>query len=303
VTIRIGISGWLYPGWRGVFYPKGLPQRRELEYASTHFPTVEINGTFYSAQPPECFRRWHAATPEGFVFAVKGSRFITHMKKLKDVEIPLANFFASGVLALGEKLGPILWQLPPQMAFDEKRVEDFLRLLPRDTAAALALARRHDHRVRRGTWLEIDAKRPLRHAMEIRNESFRIPQFVRLLRRHNVALVFADAVAFPYCEDLTADFVYCRLHGSEELYSSGYDAAALDRWAERIATWAAGREPPDRDCVSAEPRPRARSRDVYLYFDNDAKVRAPFDAAELIRRLGGSRRLRRRDGVPIFAAP
>jgi uncharacterized protein YecE (DUF72 family) len=284
--IRIGISGWRYPPWRGIFYPKGLPQKDELAYASRQFSTIEINGTFYSLQRPERFASWYAATPEDFVFAVKGGRFITHMKRLRNVEAPLANFFASGVLRLKEKLGPILWQFPPNFAFDEPLFDDFLALLPRDTAAAACLARRHDQRVAGRSWI---GRGPpgceIRHAVEIRHQSFMTPRFIALLRRHGVALVFADTVEFPYCEDATADFLYLRLHGSEELYVSGYSAAALSRWARRIASWAAGRMPKDAVLVGPKPAATGTPRDVYVYFDNDAKVRAPFDAIALATRL------------------
>jgi uncharacterized protein YecE (DUF72 family) len=285
-TIRIGISGWTYKGWRGRFYPKGLPQKRELAYAAARFASIEINGTFYGLQRPESFAAWDAETPDGFVFAVKGSRYITHFLRLKGVETPLANFLASGVLRLGRKLGPILWQLPPRTRFDAARLDAFLALLPRDTEAALALARRHDHRLDGRAWLAIDRNRPLRHALEIRHESFRDPAFIALLRRHKAALVVADAVDWPLLMDLTADFVYVRLHGSEELYASGYDDAALDAWAARVAAWAEGRDPADATRAAAPTRPRRAGRDVYLYFDNDAKVRAPVDAQHLAQRFG-----------------
>jgi uncharacterized protein YecE (DUF72 family) len=268
--VRIGISGWRYAGWRGVFYPKGLAQRRELEYASRQFRSVEINGSFYSLQRPEFYRQWYQDTPEGFVFAVKGGRFITHMKKLRGVEKPLANFFASGPLALNEKLGPILWQLPPVLPFDEERLARFFELLPRDTIEAAALARRHDHRVSRRSWLRADARRPIRHALEVRHESFRSPRFLRLLREHAIGLVVADTAGrWPFLDDVTADFVYVRLHGDAELYVSGYTSEAVEAWATRIRRW------------------RARRRDVYVYFDNDAKVHAPFDAMALEARLWG----------------
>lgn len=279
--IRVGISGWRYRPWRGVFYPKTLRQKDELAYASTRFETIEINGTFYSLQRPELFATWHAASPAGFVFAVKGGRFITHMKKLRDVEAPLANFFASGVLCLREKLGPILWQFPPNFAFDEGRLDSFFALLPRDTAEAAQLAKRHDHRVAGRSWLGPVPISRLRHAVEIRHQSFMTARFVGLLRRHQIALVFADSVDFPYFEDVTSDFLYLRLHGSEELYVSGYTDSALERWAERIATWSAGGTP--RDATLVGPRAAASSgpHDVYVYFDNDAKVRAPVDARAL----------------------
>jgi uncharacterized protein YecE (DUF72 family) len=284
--IHIGISGWTYDGWRGVFYPEGLPRRRELEYASRRLGSIEINGSFYSLQRPESYLRWREETPADFVFAVKGSRFITHMKKLRDVATPLANFFASGVLRLGPKLGPILWQFPEAVRFDEERFAAFLELLPADTVAAAALARRHDHRLEGRSWTRPGARRPLRHAFEIRHESFLDPAFTRLLRRHGAALVLADTAGrWPYAEDLTADFVYIRLHGAEELYVSGYDDSALDWWAARIRAWSAGAQPDDAVLVEPERRPRRRKRAVYVYFDNDAKVRAPFDARRLAERL------------------
>jgi uncharacterized protein YecE (DUF72 family) len=286
-AIRIGISGWRYPGWRGVFYPPGLAQRRELEYASRAFDSIEINGSFYSLQRPESYAEWYRATPDDFVFAVKGGRFITHFLKLREIERPLANFFASGVLALREKLGPLLWQLPPQLAYDAERLERFLALLPHDTAAALALARRRDARMKGRVHLAIDRKRRIRHAIEIRHESFLDASFVRLLRRHRVALVVSEGAGqWPVCEDVTADFLYLRLHGDRQLYASGYSDEALARWAARVRAWASGGEPGDAARVLAQGPPRRRSRDVYCYFDNDAKVRAPFDAQRLACALG-----------------
>jgi uncharacterized protein YecE (DUF72 family) len=285
--IRIGISGWRYAPWRGVFYPQDLAQRRELEYAARLLPSIEINGSFYSLQRPECYERWYRETPPGFVFSVKGGRYITHMLKLRNVHGALANFFASGVLALREKTGPFLWQLPPILRYDAAVLEGFLDLLPRDSAQALALARQHDARLDGRTCLEIDRNRKLRHAIEVRNETFLDERFVRLLRRQRVALVVADTASrWPYREDVTADFVYVRLHGDTELYVSGYTDAALERWAQRIRAWSEGREPDDAQRICERP-PRARaSRDVYCYFDNDAKVHAPFDALQLMRKLG-----------------
>lgn len=290
-TVRIGISGWTYGGWRGVFYPAGLGQKRELAYAAGHFPTIEINGTHYRMQRPENFARWSEETPDDFVFAIKGSRFITHMQRLKNVETSLANFFASGLLRLGPKLGPILWQFPARMKFDPEVFETFLTMLPRDTAEAASLARRHDARVEGRSWTRTDAKRPLRHAVEIRHDSFRAPEFVDLLRRYRVALVCADTPEWPLLMDLTADFVYCRLHGAEELYASGYDEEAITRWAARIRAWADGKEPEDAERVLPPTKPHRGGRDVYVYFDNDMKVRAPADAAALIDRVGLEKRL------------
>jgi len=220
-TVRVGISGWAYAGWRGRFYPPGLRHSAELAYASREVDTIEINGTHYSLQRPASFARWRDETPDGFVFAVKGSRFVTHLKQLRGVETPLANFFASGVLRLEEKLGPLLWQFSPRFRFDRERLETFFALLPRDTEAAASLAGHHDQRLAGRAWTRTDRKRSLRHAIEIRHQSFLDPDFIALLRRHSVALVFADSVEWPYAEDLTADFVYLRLHGSEELYASG----------------------------------------------------------------------------------
>ena len=284
---RIGISGWRYDPWRGTFYPKGLAQKRELEYASRQLNTIEINGTFYSLQRPNNFAEWREQTPEDFMFAVKGGRFITHMKKLKDVGVPLANFFAQGVLALREKLGPILWQFPPGFAFNEERFAEFFDLLPRDTDAAAELAGRHDHRLKGRSYTKTDKRRPLRYAVEVRHNSFLNPAFVKLLRRHDVALVLADTAGkWPYAEDMTTGFVYARLHGDKELYVSGYDPPALDWWAARLEAWRKGGEPPDAKRVLDLPGKKCKSRDVFVYFDNDVKVRAPFDAAALAARLG-----------------
>lgn len=284
---RIGISGWTYIPWRGVFYPNDLAQKRELAYASRMLNSIEINGSFYSLQLPSSYQAWYEMTPAGFMFSVKGGRYITHMRKLRDVQTPLANFFASGVLGLKEKLGPILWQFPPNFGFDPDRFEEFFEILPRDTHAAAELAKQHDERLEGRALTETDASRPLRHAVEIRHASFQTPQFIALLRKHKVALVFADTAGnWPYAEDVTADFVYARLHGAEELYASGYTPAALDWWAARVRAWQEGGEPPDRRHWSDKPAPRAKRRDVFVYFDNDVKVRAPFDAMSLADRLG-----------------
>ncbi len=282
--IRIGISGWSYPPWRGRFYPAGLPQRQELAYASQSFPSIEINGTFYGLQKPDAFARWAAETPDDFVFAVKAPRFITHMKRLREPRVPLANFLASGLLRLGAKLGPILWQFPPSFRFDPEPLCEFLALLPHDTQAAASLSREHDHRLDGRAWLETDAIRPLRHAVEIRHESFRDKAFVRLLRSLDIALVCADTVTWPRLMDITSDFVYCRLHGSEELYRSGYDAAAIATWAARARAWSRGEPMLDGDFIEASTPPPG-CRDVFLYFDNTDKSRAPHDARALMRRL------------------
>ncbi len=285
--LRIGISGWTYGPWRKVFYPEDLSQKRELEYASRMLNSIEINGSFYSLQRPSSYQKWYEQTPDSFVFSVKGGRYITHMRRLKEIEQPLANFFASGILALKEKLGPILWQFPPNFQFDADKFENFFKQLPRDTNEAAAIARQHDKWMKGRALTESDAKRPLRHAVEIRHASFKTPEFIKLLRRHDIALVFADTAGkWPYGEDVTSDFVYCRLHGDKELYASGYDETALNRWAKRIESWQKGSEPEDATRWLDKSAPKRATRDAFIYFDNDVKVRAPFDAMSLADRFG-----------------
>ncbi len=288
-AVRIGISGWTYPPWRGVFYPADLPHTLELEYASRAFNSIEINGTFYSLQRPTSFAAWAARTPEDFVFSLKGSRFITHALRLRRFEAPLANFFASGMLALGKKLGPFLRQFPPNFQYDPQRIEPFLAALPHDTEALAALAAQHDSRMRGRAFLDPAPKRRVRHAMEIRHDSFRSAEFIRLLRKYKVALVCADAVEWPRLMDVTSDFVYCRLHGSEELYASGYKPKAIEEWARRIEQWRDGAGRVDGEYASDRQPPKRLSRDVFAYFDNDRKVRAPRDAKRLSQRVGNSR--------------
>lgn len=284
--IRIGISGWRYAPWRGDFYPEGLRQADELQFASRALPSIELNGSFYALQRPESYAAWYDATPQGFVFSVKGNRFITHVQRLRDIDGPLANMFASGVFNLREKLGPFLWQFPPSFRYDAELVEHFLSLLPHDSETGLELARRCEPRMKERSALATDKKRKLRHAMEIRNESFIDDGFVALLRKYNVALVVADTAGkWPYLEDVTADFMYLRLHGDKELYASGYSEDALERWARRIEAWSGGGQPEDAACASDSPPKARKSRDVYCYFDNDIKVKAPFDARRLIARL------------------
>jgi uncharacterized protein YecE (DUF72 family) len=283
--IRIGISGWRYKGWRGTFYPKDLVQRRELEFAAQHFDTIELNGSFYSLQRPQNFKQWHDETPDDFVFAVKGSRYITHMLKLRNAETPLANFFAQGLLRLGKKLGPILWQFPPQFTFQPEKLQSFFDLLPRTQKDASASATHHDQRLKGRSWLEVEKDQPIRHAIEIRHPSCDCPDFISLLRKNHIALVVADTVEWPLLMDVTADFVYCRLHGSEQLYASGYEADAIDIWARRVLAWSQGEEVTDAKRAHPRPGRKRSSRDVFVYFDNDAKVRAPFDAESLRKRV------------------
>ena len=282
--IRIGISGWTYPPWRGVFYPEKLRQKDELGYAASKFRTIEINGTFYGTQKPASYLKWFEATPKDFVFSVKAPRYISHILRLRDAQTPLANFLASGLLRLGPKLGPILWQFPPNLHYDKKLFEAFFALLPHDTSAAIAMARQHGLQKNR-VWLETDKQRPIRHAVEIRHESFRDEGFIRMLRRFNIALVCADTVEWPRLMDVTSNFIYCRLHGSERLYASGYDSKALGEWEKRVRAWAAGEEPADAERVGGPGKPRKSDRDVFLYFDNDIKVKAPENAAGLAKRL------------------
>ncbi|WP_131104307.1 DUF72 domain-containing protein [Ornithinimicrobium sufpigmenti] len=267
--VRVGISGWRYPPWRGVFYPTGLPQRLELEYAAQRMDSVEINGSFYSLQRPSSYRAWAAATPDDFVFSVKGSRFITHMKKLRDIDVALANFRASGVLALGPKLGPVLWQLAPRHRYDRAQLEDFLPRLPRTHGQAAQVAAGHDDRLREPAHLEVvDPDRPLQHVLEVRHPTFADnAELLDLLQQQGVGIVIADAAGlWPYYDAVTSPVAYVRLHGDTELYVSGYGEDALQDWAARIRRW-------------------RQQADVYVYFDNDTKVHAPHDAMRLMQIL------------------
>jgi uncharacterized protein YecE (DUF72 family) len=271
--IRIGTSGWLYPPWRGVFYPPKLAHRRELEYLATQLNSVEINGTFYSLQRPSSFRSWYEQTPDDFTFAVKGARFITHLKKLADVDTPLANFFGSGVLALGAKLGPLLWQLPPNFGFNPERLAAFFDQLPRSTGEAAWLSRKHDDRLQDRSFTTALTDQPLRHALEVRHRSFETPAFCDLLREHAISVVVADTAGrWPLLRDVTADLVYVRLHGDVELYTSGYTDEALDSWAAQIKHWTTA------------------GLDVQVHFDNDVKVHAPYNAICLAEKVGISPR-------------
>lgn len=290
--IHIGISGWRYAPWRGSFYPQGLRQKDELHYASRAVNSIEINGTFYALQKPERFAGWAAAAPDDFVFSVKAPGFITHTRRLRSVERPLANFFASGVFHLKKKLGPILWQLPPSFKYDPALLEDFLSRLPRTTSEAKRCIQGCDEGLQRPGYLDVPARLHLRHALEIRHTSFVDEEFIAQLHKHKVALVMADTAGkWPYLEELTSDFVYLRLHGDKELYSSGYSNRALNSWAERIQTWHHGEQIANAHLVNSSKRksPAAakavHKRAVYCYFDNDVKVRAPFDARQLLKKL------------------
>jgi uncharacterized protein YecE (DUF72 family) len=268
--VHIGISGYDYRGWRERFYPRELPRKRWLAYASERFDSIELNGTFYSLKNPDVFRRWVEETPaRGFVFAVKGSRFITHNLKLRRAEPALANFYASGILALGRKTGPFLWQLPDSYPFDPERIESFVKLLPRTSADAETLARGHDARLRRGALTKAAGRVRYRHAFEVRHPSYFVPGFFDLLRRLRVGHVIADTAGkWTLAEEVTASFVYVRLHGSRVLYGSDYTAEELTAWAARVRRWSSA------------------GRDVYVYFDNDHEAYAPHDALELARQVG-----------------
>jgi uncharacterized protein YecE (DUF72 family) len=264
------MAGWVYPAWRGGFYPSDVTQKAELAYASRHVTSIELNGSFYSLQKPSSWRSWRDATPDDFVFSVKAPRFITHMRRLKHVDEPLANFFASGILALGPKLGAILWQLPVNLVFEPEVLDRFLAGLPRTTTAAVALAQQRSERMTGKEHLETDAERPVRHALEVRHASFDTPNVIALAREHNVAVVYGDSGGkFPVIDAATADFRYARLHADVELYPDGwYEPAELDRWAATINGWLDS------------------GQDAYVYFDNDTKVRSPIDAMSLIERFG-----------------
>jgi uncharacterized protein YecE (DUF72 family) len=269
---HIGISGYDYAPWRGSFYPPDVPRRAWLSFASRIFSSVELNGTFYSLKNPAVFSRWASEVPDdGFVFAIKGGRFITHNLKLRNCDSALGNFFASGVLALGRKAGPFLWQLPASYRFDAERMDTFMRKLPRDSTAAEAVALQHDDRLRRGALVDAAEHVPYRHAFEVRHPSYFCDEFYDILRANDCGFVIADTAGkFAYAEEVTASFVYVRLHGSSALYASDYTDEELESWAAKIRRWTSGRG----------------GRDVYVYFDNDAKVHAPHNAMQLADLVG-----------------
>jgi uncharacterized protein YecE (DUF72 family) len=283
--VRIGTSGWSYTHWRSTVYPPGLAAPRQLAWLAAHLNSVEVNASFYALQTPSTYQAWYDQTPRDFLFAVKGSRFITHNKKLKDAEQPLANFLASGVLLLADKLGPIVWQLSRTARFDPQRLESFLALLPRTVADAVALARRHDARVAEARWPATFQARRVRHALEVRSASFLTPQLATVARRYNVALAVSDAADWPAFEEPTADFMYARLHGHTHTYASRYRRDALESWAQRILAWRAGRESGGAQRLTSRSATRAAGRDVYVYFDNDFRGYAALNAMDLQRLL------------------
>ena len=263
--IRAGIGGWTFEPWRGVFYPDGLPHARELEYASTHLPTIEINGTYYSTQKPATFARWARETPDGFVFSVKGIRFVTNRRVLAEAGDSLQRFLDSGPLELGDRLGPLLWQFAPTKKFDEADFGKFLELLPRKIG-----------------------DRALRHAVEVRNDSFRTPAFAALLRQFSIPVVFAEHATYPAMADVTGDFVYARLQKGKDEIETCYPPKDLGAWAKRSQVWAEGGQPDDLPLMDTEHKPKTTPRDVFVYFITEGKVRAPAGATAFMQRVDAS---------------
>jgi len=259
--IYTGIGGWTYEPWRGVFYPKGLPHARELSYAAERLTSIEVNGTFYSTQSPKTFRKWASEVPDGFVFSLKGPRYAVNRRVLKEASDSIKRFLDSGITELGDRLGPLLWQFAPYKKFDEADFGGFLELLPQT----------------------FDGRR-LRHAIEVRNDSFKTPAFVALARQFGTAIVYAEHDTYTEIADLTADFVYARLQKGDETLKAGYPPKALDAWAERAKTWAKGGAPKDLPRVD-KTAAKKELRDTFLYFIHEAKLRAPAAAMALIERL------------------
>lgn len=261
--IRIGIGGWTYEPWRGSFYPEGLTQKRELEYASRHMTSIEINGTYYGSQKPESFARWHDETPDDFVFAVKGPRYATNRRVLAEAGASIERFLTGGVLELEDKLGPINWQFMPTKKFDPEDFEAFLRLLPTSVEG-----------------------RSIRHAVEVRHDSFRAPEFIALAKEYGVAIIIAADSDYPQIADVTAPFVYVRLMGSTEEESAGYSPGALDAWTKRARTWAMGEEADDLKTLGVQKKAaKPKPRDVFVYFISGYKERNPAAAMEMLKRL------------------
>lgn len=284
--IRIGMSGWTFEGWRGEFYPKGVTQKKELEYASRQVNSIEINGTFYSLQKPPTFQRWHDETPNDFCFSIKAPQYITHVRRLKEVEEPVANFFASGLFCLKEKLGPILWQFPPNVTLKDDRFARFMEILPMDSKSASQIAKKHSSKMDGRSVTKAEGNYPIRHAFEFRHPSFMNPEFIELMKKHQIAVVFAHSggISSPYMEDVTSDFIYLRMHGQDEKFKNGHTPDLLDWLAERIQIWASGNQPKDAQVV-CDDLPKKCPRDVFVYFDTEAKEYAPSDALHLMKRL------------------
>jgi uncharacterized protein YecE (DUF72 family) len=262
-AIRVGIGGWTFAPWRGEFYPAGLPHAQELNFASRHLTSIEINGTFYRTQSPATFRKWAQETPDGFVFAVKGPRYVTQRGTLGEASDSIQRFINSGVLELGSRLGPILWQFAPTKKFDEADFGEFLNRLPKSTGG-----------------------HSLRHVVEVRHDSFRVPAFLALLRKHSIPVVFAEHESYPAIADVTGDFIYARLQKGSDAMKTGYAPTAIDQWAKRLRRWAQGSQPDDLPRVDPQYLPAKKPRDVFAYFIHEGKVRAPAAAMAMIEKLG-----------------
>ncbi len=260
-TIRVGIGGWTYEPWRGVFYPKGLPHAQELRYAAERLTSIEVNGTFYSTQSPKTFRKWASEVPDGFVFALKGPRYAVNRRVLAEAGDSIRRFIDSGISELGDHLGPLLWQFAPTKKFDEADFGRFLELLPED----------------------VDGRR-LRHVVEVRHDSFMAPAFIALLRKFKVPVVFSEHATYPAIADITGDFLYARLQKGKDSVKTGYPPKALDGWAKRLHTWAKGGAPADLPRID-KSKPQAKLRDVFAYFIHEGKIRAPAAAMATIERL------------------
>lgn len=258
--IHIGIGGWTFAPWRGVFYPEKLTQARELSYAASKLTSIEINGTYYGSQKPESFRKWASEVPDGFVFSVKGPRFATNRRVLAEAGDSIQRFYDSGVLELGDRLGPVLWQFAPTKKFDEADFGAFLELLPSKLEG-----------------------RSLRHAVEVRHESFKTPAFITLLRKFSVPVVYADHATYPAIADITGDFIYTRLQTGKDDVKTAYPLKQLDQWADRFKLWVSGGEPDDLPRVDKMPA-KKQPRDVFAYVIHEGKIRAPAGAMELIAR-------------------
>lgn len=261
-TIRAGIGGWIFEPWRGTFYPEGLSKTKELNYAGQHLQTIEINSTYYGTQKPETFAKWAGQVPDGFIFSVKGNRFVTNRRVLAEAGDSMERFIKSGLAELGDRLGPLIWQFAPTKKFDADDFGAFLDLLPRKEAGL-----------------------PLRHAVEVRNPSFIDPDFIALARKKDVAVVYAEHFDYPEIADVTSNFVYARLQKGDDAVETAYPAESLDKWAERAKFWAQGDVPEDLPLASPEHRPEKSARDVFVYFIHEGKVRAPQAAQALAKRL------------------
>jgi uncharacterized protein YecE (DUF72 family) len=262
--IRIGIGGWTFEPWRGVFYPKGLPHSQELNYAAERLTSIEVNGTFYRTQSPATYRKWASEVPDGFVFSIKGSRYVTNRRVLKEAGDSIERFLDSGPTELGSKLGPLLWQFAPFKKFDAADFGGFLELLPEKFKGL-----------------------HLRHVVEVRHDSFKTPEFIALLRKFNVATVYTDHVTYPNIADITADFLYARLQQGKDDIPTAYPPKQIKEWAGRLYDWAAGRAPKDLPCIDAKHKAKVTPRDVFAYVIHEGKIRAPAAAMALIEQIKG----------------